>query len=121
MVAGPDDDECTEKLSCSFCGKSQDEVATLIAGPESNICDECVDTLGDIVADARARADATAAGEGAARPGSRRWTNQCSLCRMPVAAADLVEIAGRGSVCSPCIAAVQALDLRKGDPGAGGQ
>lgn len=27
---------------CSFCGKSQEEVHKLIAGPGVNICDECV-------------------------------------------------------------------------------
>lgn len=30
------------KLYCSFCGKSQDEVKKLIAGPTVFICDECV-------------------------------------------------------------------------------
>ena len=30
------------RISCSFCGKSQDEVAKLIAGPGVYICDECV-------------------------------------------------------------------------------
>ncbi|CAE13143.1 unnamed protein product [Photorhabdus laumondii subsp. laumondii TTO1] len=33
----------TEKcLYCSFCGKKQDEVAKLIAGPSVYICNECV-------------------------------------------------------------------------------
>jgi len=31
-------------LRCSFCGKSQDEVKKLIAGPTVYICDECVDS-----------------------------------------------------------------------------
>ena len=31
-----------EKLKCSFCGKTQDQVKKLIAGPEVYICDECV-------------------------------------------------------------------------------
>lgn len=31
----------TNILYCSFCGKSQDEVAKLIAGPQVFICDEC--------------------------------------------------------------------------------
>lgn len=29
-------------LTCSFCDKSQDQVKKLIAGPEVNICDECI-------------------------------------------------------------------------------
>ncbi|WP_130537329.1 ATP-dependent protease ATP-binding subunit ClpX [Thiomicrorhabdus indica] len=40
----------TEKhLYCSFCGKSQNEVRKLIAGPEVYICDECVDLCNDIL------------------------------------------------------------------------
>ena len=27
---------------CSFCGKSEDEVSKLVAGPKVYICDECV-------------------------------------------------------------------------------
>lgn len=31
-----------EKLTCSFCGRSKDQVGILIAGIDSNICEECV-------------------------------------------------------------------------------
>lgn len=34
---------------CSFCGKSQHEVKSLIAGPMVFICDECVELCRDIV------------------------------------------------------------------------
>jgi len=37
--------------SCSFCGKSQDEVAKLIAGPDVYICDECIALCNEIVHD----------------------------------------------------------------------
>jgi hypothetical protein len=36
-------------LFCSFCGKSQHEVAKLIAGPASFICDECVGLCVNII------------------------------------------------------------------------
>lgn len=36
-------------LYCSFCGKSQDEVKKLIAGPSVYICDDCVSLCTDIV------------------------------------------------------------------------
>ena len=39
----------SEKLHCSFCGKSQDEVNKLIAGPSVYICNECVDLCNDII------------------------------------------------------------------------
>ncbi|MBN2605777.1 MAG: ATP-dependent Clp protease ATP-binding subunit ClpX [Thiotrichales bacterium] len=36
-------------LYCSFCGKAQDEVKKLIAGPSVYICDECVELCNDIL------------------------------------------------------------------------
>lgn len=36
-------------LRCSFCGKSQNEVKKLIAGPGVYICDECIDLCTDII------------------------------------------------------------------------
>ncbi len=38
-----------DKLNCSFCGKVQDEVKKLIAGPSVYICNECVDLCNDII------------------------------------------------------------------------
>ncbi len=44
------DDENKDKLvRCSFCGKLQNDVATLIAGPGVYICDECVDICLSII------------------------------------------------------------------------
>ena len=42
----PNDD-----LLCSFCGKSQDEVKKLIAGPSVYICDECIQLCNEIIAE----------------------------------------------------------------------
>jgi ATP-dependent Clp protease ATP-binding subunit ClpX len=36
-------------VQCSFCGKTQEEVKKLIAGPTVYICDECIDLCNDIV------------------------------------------------------------------------
>lgn len=38
-------------LFCSFCGKSQEEVKKLIAGPAVYICDECVALCNDIISE----------------------------------------------------------------------
>lgn len=38
-----------DKLKCSFCGKTQDQVKKLIAGPEVYICDECVELCNEIL------------------------------------------------------------------------
>jgi len=39
------------KLFCSFCGKSQDVVKKLVAGPDVYICDECIELCNEILAD----------------------------------------------------------------------
>ncbi|MDD2941394.1 MAG: ATP-dependent Clp protease ATP-binding subunit ClpX [bacterium] len=36
-------------LRCSFCGKVQDEVRKLVAGPSVYICDECIELCNDII------------------------------------------------------------------------
>ena len=45
-------------LFCSFCGKNQNEVRRLIAGPSVYICDECVDLCNDIITEETVVADA---------------------------------------------------------------
>jgi len=42
-------DKTSGPLHCSFCGKSQDEVPKLIAGPSIFICNECVQLCSDIL------------------------------------------------------------------------
>ena len=49
-----DDDTTNDSgklLFCSFCGKNQNEVRRLIAGPSVYICDECVDLCNDIISE----------------------------------------------------------------------
>ena len=41
----------SDDLLCSFCGKSQDEVKKLIAGPSVYICDECIQLCNEIIAE----------------------------------------------------------------------
>jgi ATP-dependent Clp protease ATP-binding subunit ClpX len=43
--------ELNGALKCSFCGKSQNDVRKLIAGPTVYICDECIELCNDIIAE----------------------------------------------------------------------
>lgn len=40
-----------KQLKCSFCGKTQDQVRRLIAGPGVYICDECIELCSEIITD----------------------------------------------------------------------
>lgn len=43
--------EDKKQLKCSFCGKNQEQVKRLIAGPGVYICDECIELCSEIIAD----------------------------------------------------------------------
>ncbi|PWM02235.1 MAG: ATP-dependent Clp protease ATP-binding subunit ClpX [Clostridiales bacterium] len=47
-------------VRCSFCGKSQDEVRRVIAGPGVYICDECIELCQEIIDDDYLKADGEA-------------------------------------------------------------
>ncbi|MEL0637232.1 ATP-dependent protease ATP-binding subunit ClpX [Marinomonas sp. TI.3.20] len=52
------EDHSDRLLYCSFCGKSQDEVKKLIAGPSVYICNECVDLCNNIITQELLQGDA---------------------------------------------------------------
>ncbi len=41
----------SKQLRCSFCGKTQDQVRRLVAGPGVYICDECIALCNDIISE----------------------------------------------------------------------
>lgn len=50
ILAGKDNNNGVRKLCCSFCGKTEDMVRKLIAGPKDVfICDECIDICSEIL------------------------------------------------------------------------
>ncbi len=61
-------DDRSGNLVCSFCGKSQDEVRKLIAGPTVYICDECIDLCNDIIAEERDHEEALASSSSVPKP-----------------------------------------------------
>jgi ATP-dependent Clp protease ATP-binding subunit ClpX len=57
-----DNDGKSGYLTCSFCGKGQDDVKKLIAGPAVYICDECIELCKDIIAEEAKLEEAAASG-----------------------------------------------------------
>ena len=55
-------------LRCSFCGKTQDEVRKLIAGPTVYICNECVDLCTDIITEEWEREESERISSGLLKP-----------------------------------------------------
>ena len=61
-------DDRSGNLVCSFCGKSQDDVRKLIAGPTVYICDECIDLCNDIIAEEVDHEEALASSSSVPKP-----------------------------------------------------
>ncbi|WP_374557726.1 ClpX C4-type zinc finger protein [Aquitalea pelogenes] len=38
---------------CDFCGKSQDDVSRIVAGPKADICDECIELAMSVILEIR--------------------------------------------------------------------
>jgi len=62
------DEQRSGQLTCSFCGKTQEEVKKLIAGPAVYICDECIELCKDIIAEEAKLEEAGKQGERLPRP-----------------------------------------------------
>jgi len=71
------DERKAKRLFCSFCGKEQDEVRKLIAGPSVYICNECVELCNDIIREEGLN-DGRAPRDGAAKDKATRL--YCSFC-----------------------------------------
>jgi ClpX C4-type zinc finger protein len=92
-------------LLCSFCGKSQDEVRKLIAGPTVYICDECIDLCNDIIAEECDQEEAI--GEERAQVSTLGKSVGCALCLLPKDVTDVLAIAEGRFVCRTCAGAIR--------------
>ena len=106
-----------DNLQCSFCRKTRNEVRKLIAGPAVMICDECVATCVDILADDVSESSTTASVEKQrwhARAAQLAGTSDsavCSLCGKSAFSLEMLTIESRGSLCDECADAIEdALD-----------
>ncbi len=93
------------KLICSFCGKDQDQVRKLIAGPSVYICDECVDLCNDIL-EGECEHD-TPAGQAPQQRTIFNLDASCALCHLPKSIGELLAVPDRGFICTVCLDAVK--------------
>ena len=108
------------RLRCSFCGKDQNDVRKLIAGPAVFICDECVAACVDIIADDSRLAGGTGVEPSApplAAPQGVGLAVRCSLCKMPMVIEEALPVLNRGVLCPGCLGEIQtAIAERTSDP-----
>jgi len=109
------------ELPCLFCGKNQNDVRNLVAGPGACICDNCVEVCNEIIAHESlfTARDPDDAGLSAAPAGALGVVLKCALCGMPTESADALVVRGRGVLCPGCLGEIEAAasNMREGQSG----
>src|SRR5262245_22757333 len=97
------------RITCSFCGKSDEQVARLVAGPTVYICDECIDLCNEILAQEIERD--SPAGRPQSQVSAIGVEHRCALCNLPKPTDELVAVPDRGFICPVCVEAVRVAAL----------
>lgn len=98
-------------MNCSFCDKSQNHVRKLIAGPNANICDECVDVCLNVLADQDEPTPPVLSDPeriGYMTDVSAHLRTACALCSTHFPLHQALALQGRGFLCPACVAEVHA-------------
>jgi len=98
-------------LTCSFCGKNQNEVAKLIAGPSVHICNECVHTCDEILTQ-----ETVAAPENTLKaPAGAAEERLCGICMEARETDELIFLPHAAYMCATCLEDIQLVrDKREG-------
>ena len=102
----PKFDEDAKHAACSFCGKSQNEVRKLVAGPSVHICDECIELCKNILA------DELDAGEGRKNPSPKATIHDnrlCGICMEERESDELIFLPHAAYMCAGCLEDIQAV------------
>ncbi len=94
-----------EVLRCSFCSKSQRDVAKLIAGPSVYLCNECLEICNQILAEDQVLEPGAGAGSEAVSilDAPLDVPIRCSLCQMHWPRESCVAFPDRGWLCLGCV------------------
>jgi hypothetical protein len=116
MSTRPDQNKSSQQSNCigSFCGKDQNQVRRIIAGPEVFICDECVDLCNSLLEKSCNHDTPSAQSE---QPTAFDLDTRCVLYRLSKLDAELVFVPDRGAICVICVEAVNAAAEHQKKPG----
>jgi hypothetical protein len=99
-------------LSCSFCGRDQKHVKTLIVGRGVYICDLCLPRAAGVLATGRTDAAATGPIQAV---GAEAREDRCGYCGKRRSQVPGMVAAGQARICSECLR--QCRDIRDETPG----
>ena len=109
-TAGPAEAPQQPLKRCSFCNKSQRDVAKLIAGPRVCICSECVDICNDVLEEDRSPdpGHPPEVSEAEREAVERGESIRCALCGLLIQLESMIQVPERGWICLTCVEAIGA-------------
>ena len=108
-IGGTRRNQSRDLLACTFCGKPQNKVRKLIAGPGVYICDGCVDLVLDVITSGRAARTALGAMDNVPEEQSGVRCNFCGKDRGQVERVAIMpevtveRTSSSAAVCSECL------------------
>jgi hypothetical protein len=98
----PTSSEKDKEAGCSFCGKGQNEVRKLIAGPSVHICDQCVSLCHEIVSE---ELDP----DTQATKAKSKEDRLCGICMEPRETDELIFLPHAAYMCAGCLEQLQLV------------
>jgi hypothetical protein len=93
-------------LTCSFCGKSQNEVRKLVAGPSGHICDECIELCKKILVE---EADTGSERNSKSAKPTSRENRLCGICMEERESDELIFLPHAAYMCAGCLEDIQLV------------
>jgi hypothetical protein len=97
----------SKTVTCSFCGKNQQEVRKVIAGPSVHICNECVNLCDEILVKENAKE-----AESAVQSTEERL---CGICMEPRETDELIFLPHAAYMCAGCLEDIQLVRDKHGE------
>jgi late competence protein required for DNA uptake (superfamily II DNA/RNA helicase) len=98
--------DAEKPLTCSFCGKNQNEVRKLIAGLSVHICDECIGLCGEILVKENIKPAEITADESEER--------LCGICMEQRESDELIFLPHAAYMCASCLEDIQLVRDKQG-------
>ncbi|MGE5218886.1 MAG: ClpX C4-type zinc finger protein [Chloroflexota bacterium] len=102
----PTFDDEAKPIACSFCGKDQNEVRKLVAGPSVHICDECVELCRNIVGE---EAEGGEKSKAKSEKAKAKKSRLCGICMEPRETDELIFLPHAAYLCADCLEDIQAI------------
>ena len=102
----PKFDDDAKHAACSFCGKSQNEVRKLVAGPSVHICDECIELCKNILVEELDTGGGRISKSAKAAISENRL---CGICMEERESDELIFLPHAAYMCAGCLDDIQSV------------